>query len=200
MDAGSSTKSCVNPKYPVLHLGVSVLSVCHAASLSQRRSPNTSVKRSNIRVPASGTLWVPEPPLSNADLPKSHAWTSRPPWLNTPWCSPCAAEPRSLVCSQLHTLVVMIGGWGCWVAAQGQERAVKFMHPGIPVRGTFVHHRWEFCPSRPGELIHTMHLPMCERSQTALCGRMSRMDPPYTPPFQVCFSQEHFFPSLLDLL
>lgn len=161
--AGSCTKKCVNPKYPVLHLGISVLNVC----LSQRLSPNISV------TPWATTLQCRAPKISCLEL-----WTPMTESLRVfSHGQPCRFSASHLGHGRRMSL---------WMAAQ--ERAVEFMHPRIPVRGTFVQHSWEFCPSRSGELMHIIHLPVCESSQAALCGRISRMNPPYTPPFQICFS------------
>lgn len=169
----------------ILFLGVSVLSVCHTASFSQSLSPNTSV------TPWATTLQCRSPKISCLEL-----WT---PMTESPemfsYKHPCAAGPHSPAGSQLHTLVVMAGGWGC----QWQLRLRSY----APWNSCHRH----FCAPQLRVLsiqiwradTQNMHLPMCERSQAALCGRMRRMNPPYPPPFQVCFPQEHFFPPLLDL-
>lgn len=92
MGVGSSAKRCVNPKYPVLHLGVSVLSVCYIVSLSQR-------------------LWLPQPSLSNADLLKSRAWSSGLPWPNPLGCSPTDSPvQQGLTALQVLSLTL----WWSW--------------------------------------------------------------------------------------
>lgn len=186
MGAGSSSKRCVNLscgsffRYSVLHLGVSVPRVWHTDSLSSQ-----------------GVSQKPSDSL-NHHSPMQMSQSLMPWALDTNDWIPCHALQQAGQCTTV-SLSCRFSASRLGSSGSGEGRwslcTLKSLSGVLfcTTAESSVH-------SSSGDLIHNMYLPMCDRSQAALYGRVSRMDHPYVLPCQACFFQELFLPPPLDLL